>query len=429
MDKAWIEFSPDTRVTKDWLDTHREAAQRLLAKYKGTYPVCLCNPGQQLALYIAQKQTFYLARMPGTGEQHASFCPFYSAPPSLSGRAVYCKDALIEQADDSVRVKLIDGLGVTASGKQGGGGSSGSSTDGGKKRRSKLSLRGLLHLLWEKAEFNRWHPRMKGRRNYYILHKYLCAAAEKIILNKQPLGDYLYVPEPFRVDQKHPIAQRARDRLYTLLIDSRGRKQRMLVVGLVKRLHRSAYGYGIHLAHAPADLVFWMNEELTARYREHYCHGGAPEEDLGDDHPLVIMMTVDRTHRGHYVVANLATMRVTAEYIPFDSNPERQVIAHLSQKQRLFSRQLRYDADAEAVFPDFLLLDVGFKPLPLYVFGISEGDQRDAIVRRCIRHYQQTHEPHWFWDLQGNARQPPSLPERVEPRKTKIPEGFQTSRT
>jgi hypothetical protein len=99
----------------------------------------------------------------------------------------------------------------------------------------------------------------------------------------------------------------------------------------------------------------------------------------------------------------------------------------LSQQGRLFSRQLRYDDDAEAVFPDFLLLDVGFNPLPLYVFGITEGDKRDAMVRQCIRHYQQTHEPHWFWDLQWNTHQPPSLPERVESKKTKISKGFQAS--
>jgi hypothetical protein len=40
-----------------------------------------------------------------------------------------------------------------------------------------MSLRALLHFLYERAGFNRWYPAMEGRRNQGVLHKYLCEAA------------------------------------------------------------------------------------------------------------------------------------------------------------------------------------------------------------------------------------------------------------
>lgn len=410
-DKIWIEFSSETRVSKDWLDANPDAAQDLLSRYKGSHPVCLCNKEQRLQLYIAQKNNFYLARMPGTGEKHASFCPFYGAPPALSGMAVYKKTAVTEQNDDSLLVKISDGIGLTSAGKKGGGGGGGGggASDGEKKQRSKMSLLALLHLLWEKAEFNRWHPRMKGRRNYFTLYKYLSIAAEKIVVKKHPLIDYLYIPEPFRVDQKDSIERRTQDLLYRLLLDPQGRKKRMVVVGVVKRFARSEYGYGIHLAQAPGRLVFWMNKELSASFQNEFFEGAAPEDSISDDHHLVTIMTVERTKKGNYAVVNIAVMETTLDYLPYSNDQDRRLVAELIASSRLFSRQLRYDADTDDVFPDFLLLDVGYEPLPMFVFGFGDSNKRDAAVRERIRHHQEASEECWWWDWKW-SEDPPGLP-------------------
>jgi len=62
-------------VALSWLESHDDAKQSLLEKHQESHPACLCVPGKELPLYIAQKHSFYLARMPLTGDQHASFCP------------------------------------------------------------------------------------------------------------------------------------------------------------------------------------------------------------------------------------------------------------------------------------------------------------------------------------------------------------------
>jgi Protein of unknown function (DUF1173) len=38
---------------------------------------------------------------------------------------------------------------------------------------NKLSLRGTLHYLWEQAGFNKWSPGMAGKRNWFVIRKYL----------------------------------------------------------------------------------------------------------------------------------------------------------------------------------------------------------------------------------------------------------------
>jgi len=43
---------------------------------------------------------------------------------------------------------------------------------------SKLSLRALLHYLWDQAEFNRWRRGMAGKRNWAVIGKFLLEAAE-----------------------------------------------------------------------------------------------------------------------------------------------------------------------------------------------------------------------------------------------------------
>ena len=43
----------------------------------------------------------------------------------------------------------------------------------------KLSLRGLLHYLWEQAEFNKWSPGMAGKRNWFVIRKYLYEAGQR----------------------------------------------------------------------------------------------------------------------------------------------------------------------------------------------------------------------------------------------------------
>jgi Protein of unknown function (DUF1173) len=77
-----------------------------------------------------------------------------------------------------------------------------------KMARQQLTLRGLLHFLWERAGFNRWHPRMEGKRSYGALYKFLTQACEHGETKGFPLVERLLIPEPFTLDRAAGIAQR-----------------------------------------------------------------------------------------------------------------------------------------------------------------------------------------------------------------------------
>ena len=83
--------------------------------------------------------------------------------------------------------------------------------------RKRMSLRALLHFLYERAGFNRWYPAMEGRRNQGVLHKYLSEAARGVLLKGAMLDERLYVPEPFRAEFKEQIGERRRKKLALLM--------------------------------------------------------------------------------------------------------------------------------------------------------------------------------------------------------------------
>lgn len=411
---ALVRFADGTEIAKEILDERTPETDQLLEKHKNSYPLCLCRGADAtLKLYIARKTHYYVARMPTTGLQHAPDCPFYGAPASWSGLGTYSDAAITDGENDTVNVKLDVGLGVTPTRKAATQKSAAAAAEKKErdptKKRSKVSLLGLLQLLWDKAEFNRWHPRMSGRRHYTTLYKYLTASAERVTLKKLPLLDYLYMPEPFYPEHKDAIEARAKQRHYELLLDSQGRNKRMVVVGLLKSITKSPYGYGIHLRHAPHAVVFWMNGEVAQEYAKGFSADQALDADVGAL-PRIMMLTVERTAKGSLVVHSAVSMQTTPEFIPFRTRQEESVIHDLVRDGRLFSKQLQYDAADDECFPDFLLLDAGDEPLPMYTFGDDAQPRRSMFAREAVKKMVDDKVPVWFWDQKWDAETRPAFP-------------------
>src|SRR5690606_2953448 len=84
-----------------------------------------------------------------------------------------------------------------------GGESESVSTDG-----TKLSLRGLLHYLWDQAELTRWHPGFEGKRTWGTVRRQLLSASKDKFTSGDSLRSRLYIPETFFVDQRDAINAR-----------------------------------------------------------------------------------------------------------------------------------------------------------------------------------------------------------------------------
>jgi len=413
-DVVQIRFGGEQVVTKDWLDGDNEGAQALLKEHHGTYPVCLCRRDVTLPLYIAKKQQYYLARMPGTGGDHAPFCPFFDPPAAWTGRAVYKVGAISEEEDGGLRVKLVDGVGVCASSTAQAAVADPAPTDEeAPKKRGKLALRGLLHLIWEQAGLNRWSPRMEGKRNYFVLAKYVGQAIEAMELKGQTLGAYLYMPEPFRKDSAREITDRAKKRLYQLLIDRGGRRKRMLSLAVVKSIDMQEGGAFVRLAHAPAELNLWASDAVLTKFMaKRFPNVLSPDDLLGEDRHLVAMMAIERDDSGVNVITKLDGMWTDKRYLPFETDTDRRVADRLVEARRYFQRTLRFDAGRDEVFPDFLLLDADEHPVPMFVFGHRPTTRRDSETRQVVQEHQDEGLVHWFWDIQWEAENIPDLPDK-----------------
>ena len=179
---------------------HDSGLQEALARIYGTpaRPRCLCV-GQGVEMYVSKFSDFVIKRMPETGAEHRPTCPSYELPASESGLGEVLGEAIIERGVDGVELRLefpltrhIGRSFATADPK-----SPGEVT----VARKTLSLRGLLHYLWERAGFNRWYPRMQGKRSYWVLRKFLLQAIEEVQTKGLRLVDRVFIPENFSRNQ------------------------------------------------------------------------------------------------------------------------------------------------------------------------------------------------------------------------------------
>ena len=227
-------------------------------------PVCLCG-AHGIEMYIAKVSGRHvIKRMPNTGGQHSPACEAYEPPPELSGLGQVMGTAIQEDPEEGglTAIKLDFSLSKMAGRTKPVAG--GSEADSVKTDGNKLSLRGMLHFLWEEAGFNRWSPAMSGKRSWYVIRKHLIQASENKVTKGSALGDLLYIPESFSPDKATEITQRRVARMSAAAAAGMGTRHLMIVVGEVKELSPSRYGYKVVFKHLP-DCHFMMNDDLHKR--------------------------------------------------------------------------------------------------------------------------------------------------------------------
>lgn len=402
-----IKFSAETTLNLEWLESNAEAEQRVLKKHKGTYPVCLCVHGG-VPLYIAKKNSYYLCCMPQTKSKHAPSCYFYEIPEEYSGSSAYTKRALEDNHDGTFSVNLDANLSAIALNHR----PSPAQPDSGnpsKIKYSKMTLLGLMQLLWEMAGFNKWSPHMSGKRRYPQWYKYITQASQRVLVKNQPVSSALFIPEPFFVDHEMDINSRSASKLHQISHNAKGELKRFLVMGMIKKYIKSPYGGGIQLQQYRN--LFWMDEVLVGQVQHSFLQDKPMESFITDDSMIAVIMVVELTDKNNYHVVNASFMQVTKSYIPFMSSYEKQVTEMLVSQHRYFTKPLRYDALTEDVFPDFILTDVGSEPLIMEVFGFVNNAKYEQRKREKIAYYRDKNIPLWFWDVgHGDC---PRLPEKT----------------
>ncbi|MDE2298463.1 MAG: DUF1173 domain-containing protein [Burkholderiales bacterium] len=328
-------------------------------------PRCLCVPGG-VEMYVARHRVFVVKRMPDTGSRHDPACPSFEPEAQQSGLGELIGEAVLEREPGKVELR-VDFPWARTTGRSV---VRGELQDPGEVStpRRRMSLRALMHYLFERAGFNRWSPAMEGRRSQGVLHKYLLDAAQDVTVKGLALAERLYVPEPFSEAGKVDAARRRRERLLVLQ-PHEDQHPMALLLGEFKASEPCAAGCRVWIKHMP-DAPLLITRKTWDRLQRHYAAlFEARDADTG--HPIhLVMAALIRARREHTYEIDAASLMLTSEHwIPIEGVHELPLIHVLVEQRRRFVKPLRYDARSAAAFPNALLLDVGPVPVPLHALS------------------------------------------------------------
>ncbi len=255
----------------------------------------------------------------------------------------------------------------------------GSASDSVASDGSKLSLRGLLHYLWDQAELTRWQPGFAGKRSWGTVRKYLLLAAENKVARGEALRIRLFIPEPFSPEQRDALNAR-RVAQWSHAVATRGRPQHlMLLIAEVKEIVPSRYGFKAVIKHVP-DQAFALDEHLYRRLGRRF------ESELtlwgsADNVHMIVIATFGVSEAGVPTFAEMSLMPVTPQWLPVESSFERQLIEHLIAEGRSFIKGLRYNLARTQPVACATLTDAGESAPLMFVVpaAIEQTQVLDAL--------------------------------------------------
>jgi Protein of unknown function (DUF1173) len=378
-------------------------------------PRCLCSR-DGIEMYVARLgDGFIVKRMPNTGSQHAPDCPSYEPPPEFSGLGQVLGSAITEDpanGETTLRLDFAMSKTVGRSAMPIASGGSDSVASSG----TKLSLRGLLHYLWDQADLTRWQPGIAGKRTWGTVRKHLLLAAENKVARGDSLRSRLFVPEVFSVDQRDAINAR-RIAQWSQTIAVSGEPQHlMLLIAEVKEIVPARYGFKAVVKHVP-DQAFTLDEQLYRRLGRRFGSALALWGATDDIH-MVMIATFSVAPAGIPTIVELSLMPVTRYWLPIEDGFEKQLVEQLVADGRSFVKGLRYNLPSGRTLASAVLTDAGASPIALHIAPRGSDDREMDDSFKVPE--PATALPVWTWHPAQGAM--PQLPARV---KVGPPEGSQ----
>ena len=366
--------------------------QEALAQVHDTLerPRCLCMPGG-VEMYVARHRQFLVKRMPDSASAHHPGCPSYEPESQQSGLGELVGEAVLESEPGRVELR-VDFPWTRVIGQSVPRGEAQDVAEVGVPRR-RMSLRALMHFLFERSGFNRWSPAMAGKRNQGVLRKYLLEAAEEITVKGVPLAERLYIPEPFSENSKVEAAQRRREKL-AVLRPRDGQTPLAIVIGEYKISEATAQGHRVWIRHMPDAPLLIAGRAWERIERVFAPLFEARDADIGHSVRLVIAALICARREYTYEIDSVSLMLTSEQWIPIEGVHELPLVDALVAQQRRFVKPLRYDAHSASPFPNALLLDAGPSPVPLHVLSRFMNPKERAAKEKAIA---RAGEIAWVW--------------------------------
>ena len=380
-------------------------------------PRCLCLMGG-VEMYVARLAGlgggYIVKRMPDTGSHHAPDCSSYEPPPEVSGLGQVLGSAITEDpATGETTLKLDFAMSKIAgrSTMPTAGGESDSVASSG----TKLSLRGLLHYLWDQAELTRWQAGFAGKRTWGTVRKHLLQAAENKIARGSSLRARLFIPEVFTVDQRDPINARRMSQWSRAIAAPAKPQHLILLIGEVKEIVPARYGFKAVVKHLP-DQAFALDEQLYRRLGRRFEPALALWGAAEDIH-MVMIATFTVAASGIPTILELSLMPVTQQWLPVEDTFDSQLVKRLVSDSRSFVKGLRYNLSSDSALASATLTDCQ-DSTPL-LFVLRTGLEEDCNLFEVLSGSTGQRESIWTWRPSVEAM--PPLPQRRPLRAPVVP--------
>jgi hypothetical protein len=359
-------------------------------------------------MYVAKHAEFVIKRMPGTGHLHHVACHSFEPEAGVSGLGELMGEAIVEHAPEQVEIRTAFPLARVA-GKPLPRGEPTDDPSSINAPRKRMSLRAVLHFLYDRAGFNRWYPAMDGRRSQSVICRFLTAASRGVTLKGGTLEERLFVPEQFRASEAEEIGERRRRKLAVLLSPEADVQFKMaILIGQLIGVESTAYGRRMTVKHMPDVALYIDNKAWEKAERAYKAILQAVDADV-EHKPRVVMAALIYAKREHiYQVDSLTLMLVTDQWVPLDGLYELPLIEALTRQGRRFIKPLKFDAKTAAGFPNVLLLDAAAAPVPLNVISPFMDARDRAIKEKAIK---TAAGAGWCWETHKDM---PALPPRVD---------------
>lgn len=372
-------------------------------------PRCLCR-AEGVEMYVARlagsNGGYIVKRMPDTGSHHAPDCPSYAPPAELSGLGQVLGSAIAEDPTTGETTLKLDFPLTRLPGRTpmpAAGGDRGSVASDG----TRLSLRGLLHYLWDQAELTRWHPGFAGKRTWATVQRHLLQAAEHKIARGGALRALLYVPEPFSVERRNEINARRLAHWQHAAASPEKPQRLLLLIGEVKEIVPARHGFKVVVKHVP-DQAFALDGSLYRRLDRRFQTELALWSTAENIH-MVIIATFSVAASGIPSIIELSLMPVTRQWLPIEDDFDKQLVEQLVAEGRSFVKGLRYNLTARSEVASATLTDCEESAQLLFVVHASTQDSERRLQMG------DPPMPVWLWNPSSGAM--PSLPPR-QPRHT-----------
>jgi len=369
-------------------------------------PLCLCRP-DGVAMYVAKIGTdkYVIKRMPDSGLEHAHRCASYLPPEELSGLGQVLGSAITEEADSGLTAIKLGFRMSKAERAAPVGAGSGGVADSVAADPNRLTLRAVLHYLWQEADLATWTPGMAGKRNWRIVSWYLRHAARGKFTKGKPLATRLYVPEPFSAEKKTQLAAR-RLSAWAPLQQHGSAQQFMMLIGELKSIDPARFGHKLVIKHLP-DAPLMVDDTLLARLNKRF----GDELELwqsDDDGHLMVIATFSVGRAGLATAEEISLVMTDEHWLPYESLADKLLLDAALDARRRFTKSLRYNLAPDKPMASLVFTDT---ETPTAAFVLTSDEDPDTAAQIAT----DTGTEVWTWVVTEDM---PPLPPVADPRHT-----------